>query len=172
MGAGKSTIGSKLAEKMGLTFLDLDDYIAHKAGKSIPDIFDEGGEKAFRKFERKSILEIIRTFEGIVALGGGSLQNQQMVDHIKLNGLLVFIETPISVILERINKDTNRPLLLNEEGTVKKKEILETEFSALYEKRLPLYRQAELTVSDDGEINIETLVDNLMNKIKYHVSHY
>ena len=172
MGAGKSTIGRKLAEKLALTFLDLDDYITHKAGKSIPEIFEEGGEQSFRKAERRCILEIIRTYEGIVALGGGSLQNQHMVDHIKLNGLLVFIETPISVILERINKDTNRPLLLNEEGEVKEKEMLEKELSALYDKRLPLYRQAELTVTDDGNTNIETLVDNLINKIKYHVSHY
>lgn len=172
MGAGKSTIGSKLAEKLGLTFLDLDDFIAHKTGKSIPEIFEEGGEQAFRKTERTCILEIIRTYEGVVALGGGSLQNQHMVDHIKLNGLLVFIETPISVILERIGKDRNRPLLLNEEGKIKNKEILETELGTLYEKRLPLYRQAELTVTDDGNKNTETLVENLMNKITYHVSHY
>ena len=172
MGAGKSTIGKKIAERLELTFLDLDDYIEHEAGKNIPAIFEERGEQAFRKAERKCILEVVRTFEGVVALGGGSLQNQHMVDHIKLNGLLVFIETPISVILERINEDTNRPLLLNKDGTVKEKEMLEKELSALYDKRLPLYRQAELTVTDDGEKNIETLVDNLLNKIKYHVSHY
>lgn len=172
MGAGKSTLGRELADKLERTFLDLDDYIEHKAGKSIPEIFEKGGEKAFRKIERQCILEIIRTYEGIVALGGGSLQNQHMLDHIKLNGLLVFIETPISVILDRIDRDTNRPLLLNEEGKVKQKEILEKELSALYNKRLPLYRQSELTVTDDGEEDIETLVDQLMNKIKYHVSHY
>ncbi|MDX1585898.1 MAG: shikimate kinase [Balneolaceae bacterium] len=113
MGAGKSTVGRKLAERLERTFLDLDDYIEHKADKSIPEIFEEGGEKAFRKIERRCILEIIRTFEGIVALGGGSLHNQHMLDHIKLNGLLVFIETPISVILSRIEEDANRPFLLS-----------------------------------------------------------
>lgn len=171
MGAGKSTIGAELADKMERTFLDLDDYIEHKTGKSIPEIFEDGGEKAFRKIERTCILEIIRTYEGIVALGGGSLHNQHMLDHIKLNGLLVFIETPISVIFDRIDKDLNRPLLLDEEGKIKEKKILEKELSTLYDKRLPLYRQSELTVTDHGEQELETLVDRLMNKIKYHVSH-
>ncbi|NGP76875.1 shikimate kinase [Balneolaceae bacterium YR4-1] len=172
MGAGKSTIGRELAGKLERTFLDLDDYIEHKAGKSISEIFEEGGEDAFRKIERECILELIRTYEGIIALGGGSLHNQHMLDHIKLNGLLVFIETPISVILDRIDKDLNRPLLLNEEGKVKERETLERELSALYKKRLPLYQQSELTVSDDGEKTLETLVEQLTNKIKYHVSHY
>lgn len=172
MGAGKSTVGKKLADRLEMTFLDLDEYIEHKAGKSIPEIFDNEGEKKFRKTERECILEIIRTYQGVIALGGGSLHNQHMVDHIKLNGLLIFIETPFSVILNRISQNKNRPLLLNEEGSVKEKDLLEKELSALYEERLPLYRQAELTVADDGERNIETLVDNLTNKIKYHVSHY
>lgn len=172
MGAGKSTVGKKLAEKLQVTFLDLDDYIEHKTGNSISEIFEEEGEKAFRKIERECILEVIRTYQGVVALGGGSLQNQHMVDHIKLNGLLVFIETPFSVILSRIRRNKNRPLLLNEDGLMKKEDILEKELSTLYEERLPFYRQAELTVVDDGEISKETLVDNLKNKIKYHVSHY
>ncbi len=105
MGAGKSVIGQQLAGKLERPFLDLDDKITQKAGQSIPEIFKESGESEFRILERRAVLEVIREFTGVVALGGGSLQNQHLVDHIKLNGLLIFIETPISVILDRITKN-------------------------------------------------------------------
>lgn len=172
MGAGKSAIGKVLSERLEISFLDLDDYIEEEAGKEIPRIFNENGESTFREIERKCLLEVIKKFEGVVALGGGSLQNQHMVDHIKLNGLLIFIDTPFSIIFNRISRDSNRPLLLNEEGSVKEKEILKKELSALYEQRLPYYQQAELRISNSKQQTVESMVDSLIKKIKYHVSHY
>lgn len=172
MGAGKSTIGKRLAEKLDVPFWDLDDYIEKEAGKNIPQIFKENGEPEFRNLERQSLLKVIRNYQGIIALGGGSLQNQHMVDHVKLNGLLVFIETPFSIILERITKQNNRPLLLNEQGTLKDKEILEEELKTLYEQRLPYYQQAELTIVNDEKQTTENMVGSLIKKIEYHVSHY
>jgi len=171
MGAGKSLIGHKLAEKLKRTFLDLDDKIEEKAGQSIPKIFDETGEAGFRILERRALQEVIREFEGVVALGGGSLQNQHMVDHIKLNGLLVFIETPISVILDRISEDQNRPLLLDEEGNPKDRAQLKEELTALYEQRLPLYKQAVITISNGGQ-NPDKIVQTLLKKIRNHVEYY
>ncbi len=171
MGAGKSLIGHKLAEKLERTFLDLDDKIEEKAGQSIPEIFDETGEAGFRTLERRALQEVIREFEGVVALGGGSLQNQHMVDHIKLNGLLVFIETPISVILDRISEDQNRPLLLDEEGNPKDRAQLKEELTALYEQRLPLYQQAVITISNEGQ-NPDKIVQTLLKKIRNHVEYY
>lgn len=172
MGAGKSTVGSMLSDRLDMRFLDLDDYIEEKAGKDIPNIFKEDGESTFRKIERKCILDVIRKYEGVVALGGGSLQNQHIVDHIKLNGLLIFIDTPFSLILERITEESNRPLLLNEQGTVKEKEILENELSTLYEQRLPFYQQAELSIADSDRKTAESMVNSLIKKLKNHVSHY
>lgn len=172
MGAGKSTVGEKLSQKLGTSFLDLDDYIQEKTGKDIPQIFSEDGEQRFRKIERKYLLEVITDFKGVVALGGGSLQNQQIVDHIKLNGLLIFIETPFSIILERITEENNRPLLLNEQGSLKEKKILEKELRTLYEQRLPFYQQATLSISYEKENSIGSMVNSLIKKIRYHVSHY
>jgi len=172
MGAGKSTIGRQLAEKLDLEFLDLDDKIEEKAGQSIPDIFEESGESGFRTIERRAILEVVRDFEGVVALGGGSVQNQHMLDHLKLNGLLVFIETPIPVILDRISQDESRPLLLDKDGNPKDKDILKQELTALYEERLPLYEQAVITIKNDGSRSPEKMVESLLKKISNHVEYY
>ena len=172
MGAGKTTIGRQLAQNLSVSFLDLDEHIEEEEGKSISDIFEEQGEAAFRKLERNAILEVIRNFKGVVALGGGALQNQHITDHIKVNGLLIFIQTPFSVILERIMTKPHRPLLLNEEGSLKNEEILKKELNTLYKKRLPLYEQAELKISGEKAEDEKVAVDRLLKKIRYHVSHY
>jgi shikimate kinase len=109
-------------------------------------------------------MQVIRDFEGVVSLGGGSLQSQHLVDHIKLNGVLVFIETPISVILDRISDDENRPLLLDKQGNPKEKKQLKNELTALYEQRLPFYEQAVISINNDGNKPIK--------KIKNHVEYY
>jgi shikimate kinase len=172
MGAGKSTIGRHLASKLNRPFLDLDDKIEEKAGQTIPEIFEYSGEVDFRTIERRAVLEVCREFEGIVALGGGSLQNQHMLDHIKLNGLLLFIETPIYVILDRISGDENRPLLLDEEGNPRDKEALRQDLEELYEERKPLYEQAPIQILDDGTQTPGELVQDLLKKIKHHVEYY
>ena len=172
MGTGKSVIGKKLANELDRPFLDLDDKIEENAGRTIPQIFEESGEPAFRMLERRAVLEVIREFEGIVALGGGSLQNQHMLDHVKLNGLLVFIDTPISIILDRISEDKNRPLLLDEQGNPKGREQLNKELTALYDERQPLYEQAVIKVKNDGSELPSNIVETLLKKIRNHVEYY
>lgn len=172
MGAGKSVIGQQLADKLERPFQDLDDKVEEKAGQSIPQIFEESGESVFRTIERKSLLEIAREFEGIVALGGGSLQNQQLVDQIKKNGLLIFIETPITVILDRISEDNNRPLLLDENGDPKDPKRLKQDLTALYEERMHLYEQADLKAINDGSEPTEQIVETLVEKIRNYAGHY
>jgi len=161
-----------MAEKLSLPFLDLDERIEQEAGKSIAEIFEEERESAFRKMERDALLDVVRNFKGVVALGGGTLQNQHIVDHIKVNGLLIFIETPFSVIFQRIMNEPHRPLLLDEEGSLKDKEVLKKQLNSLYRKRLPFYEQAELKISGEVAAASEGVVDRLLKKIRYHVSHY
>lgn len=172
MGAGKTTLGKLLSEELNVSFLDLDTRIEEKAGKAISLIFKEDGEQAFRKMERSCLLDVIRNHKGVIALGGGALQNQHIVDHIKLNGLLIFIETPFSVIFNRIMQHKNRPLLLDEEGDFKKKERVKEELKTLYEQRLPLYRQAEINFLCEENTSLKDMVYSLTKKIKYHVAHY
>lgn len=172
MGAGKSTIAEKLAEKLDRPFLDADHEIERRSGETINQIFEQEGESSFRNLERKVILDLIKTFEGVIALGGGALHNQHLVDHIKLNGLLIFIETPFSVILRRISENKERPLLLNPDGTFKKEQTLKKEMTELYHKRLKFYRQAEITLQTEHYSTVEQSVEALVKKIRYHVSHY
>lgn len=171
MGAGKSTIGRTLADELEMSFMDLDDKIEERADQTISEIFQESNEAHFRGIERRALLELAGNFEGVTALGGGSIQNQQMLDHLKLKGLLIFIETPISVILDRISGDETRPLLLNEEGQPKDRESLADELKTLYNDRRPLYEQAAIGLKNDGSESPEVLVETLLKKIRNHVQH-
>ena len=172
MGSGKSTIGRGLADSLEWPFLDLDDKIEEIAGQEIPEIFEREGEAGFRTIERRALLEVARKFKGVVALGGGSLQSQHMVDHLKLKGLLIFLETPISVILGRVSGDENRPLLLDKRGNPKNKKVLEQDLQALYDERLPFYKQAVINVANDGSKSPEQIVEILLKKIRNHVEDY
>ncbi|MDR8390403.1 hypothetical protein NC796_04565 [Aliifodinibius sp. S!AR15-10] len=171
MGTGKSSLGTRLARKLDRPFADLDTIIEEEAGKSIPEIFEQEGEEGFRAHERKQLLKTIREYEGILALGGGALHNQHLVDHIKINGLLIFIETPFSVILDRILQHNNRPLLLNDDGTMKDRETLENELQELYDQRLKYYQQSEITIHTDNRSSIEDTAAALVSKIRNHVSY-
>lgn len=136
-GAGKSTIGKLLAKELNYSFLDTDQWIEQKTGKSIPALFSEGEER-FRSIEREA-LEYATSLAGyVVALGGGSLQTHEIVHKIQSNGMLIFIDVPVSVLLKRLSGDQNRPLLT--EGVDSLRDRLET----LLAKRLPTYTKAEL----------------------------
>jgi len=170
MGAGKSTIGKLLAKKLNLAFYDLDTCIENKANQSIPEIFDKEDEAGFRKKEKVALLDVIRSKKGVIALGGGALQNQHLVDHVKVNGMLVLVDTPIEVIIERISGDENRPLLQDDCGNMKPEAVLKEELQALYKQRYPFYEQAEVTVKTNEYGTAELLTDELVKKIRYHVA--
>lgn len=172
MGTGKTTIGKALAARLKQPFLDLDEAIEEYAGRSIRSVFEDQGEEAFRKIEQLCLFDTISSFKGILALGGGALQNQQVVNSVKLNGLLIFIETPISVILKRIAADPDRPLLLDEKGRAKEHHVLQKELQQLYKQRLPLYKQAEITINSSKYPSVNQLVNELIKKIHDHVSRH
>lgn len=170
MGTGKTTVGKQLASKLDMPFHDLDAHVENQVGQTIADIFEAYGEEEFRKKEKAALLNIIRTKKGVVALGGGSLHNQHLVDHIKVNGLLVFINTPMEEIVERISSHKNRPLLLDEKGEMKPKPVLQKQMQQLYEERLIFYEQAEVTIHAQQYESMSALVNQLAKKIRYHVA--
>lgn len=143
MGSGKSTVGRVLAERLNVTFHDLDSLIEEKAEKSIPEIFEESGEETFRKVERETLLEIAKSPSGVIALGGGSLQNQHLTDHIKLSGWLVFLKAPIDEIADRLHRGNDRPMISDKRAN---KSALHDKISSLMKQRIPYYSQAHLTV--------------------------
>ncbi|WP_071594791.1 shikimate kinase [Balneola vulgaris] len=169
MGAGKSTLGRALAQRLGEPFLDLDKYIEAKEYLTIPQIFNTKGEEYFREVEQKCAMEVAKSFKGVVALGGGTLQSQFIIDHLKLHGLLIYLELPLEDILDRISKNKNRPILLNEAGELKSKEILKNELNTLYLSRLDSYNQAQIKLKVNGYDRTESLAEALIEKIKQHV---
>ena len=165
MGTGKTTLGKLLAYKLGKPFVDMDDVIKSKARLSIPQIFHLYGESHFRKLEKKAIQEMAGEQQGVIALGGGALQDKELVQTIKSNGLLVFIDAPFEVLLTRLMRNKKRPMLLDNEGKMKDKESLRRELSELYNKRLPLYRQAHLIFSSEQDLNPNEQAELLKERI-------
>lgn len=170
MGTGKTTVGRQLAGQLVMDFHDLDHLIEEHENRCISTIFEEDGEPAFREIEKLILLRVIRSKTGVIALGGGSLQNQHLLDHVKVNGMLVFIETPMSQIIERLSQQNHRPMVLDKSGNTKPKLVLEADLKELYEQRLPFYEQAEVTIHTADYDSMEALVTQLVKKIRYHVA--
>jgi shikimate kinase len=163
MGSGKSTVGQELATQLDVPFRDLDEMIVQKAEMSIPEIFEKKGEPKFRNLERSLLIRESQYFEGVMALGGGSLQNQHIIDHLKIYGWLVFLEVPQSVISKRISGDVNRPMLKPDRSN-KADKTGSSKIESLLEERLPYYRQAEITIKA-GDRPADEIAHELIKKL-------
>lgn len=163
MGAGKSVTGKTLAEKLSISFYDLDQLIEKEAGKSIPQIFNEDGEEHFRNLEREILVKQSQVINGVMALGGGSLQNQQIVDHLKVCGWLIFLDAPASLLVERIGSDQSRPLL----SAGKNGKSITDKLEELLDKRNHFYRQAHITIQTNG-LNPASTADQIIHKLVFY----
>lgn len=169
MASGKSTLGKALAELLGWDFRDLDTVIEDKEGMSINEIFKEEGEDYFREKEWEYLLYLTREFKGIVSLGGGALQNQRIVDHLKVHGLLIFVDTPLEKIVDRVYESDERPILYDENGKIKSKETLFKELKTLYSGRIDLYKQAQITLNTSLFTSVQEMAEAAKGKILRHV---
>ncbi len=111
MGAGKSTVGRVLAEKLGYEFVDSDHDIEEKTGATIPMIFDIEGEAGFRHREEESIDELTQLSETIVATGGGVVLSEENRKHLRSRGFVVYLKSTVESLVQRTKHDRNRPLL-------------------------------------------------------------
>ena len=105
--AGKTTIGKMLENRMQKEFIDLDDIIIEKAGKSIPEIFEESGEAGFRAIETEAAIEVSKLNNKIIATGGGTIKHKVNMDYLRQNGITIFIDRDVDKL---ISSDPNRPL--------------------------------------------------------------
>lgn len=111
MGAGKTTIGKRVSKKVDFKYIDLDDYIVEKSGKSIAQIFDENGENEFRRIESDSLKEILDNEKDVlISLGGGTLERDENVKALKERAKIIYISVPFNVCYTRI-RNTDRPLV-------------------------------------------------------------
>lgn len=149
--AGKTTIGKMLEEKLGKEFFDLDDMIIAKAGKSIPEIFQESGETGFRAIETEVAIEASKMNNKIIATGGGVVKHKVNMDFLRLNGITIFIDRDIDKL---ISSDPNRPLSSSKQA-----------LQQMYKERYPLYQKYAAYIAVNNA-NIEETVDDIVNT--YH----
>jgi len=143
MGAGKSSLGRRLAARLEVPFRDADSEIEAAAGCSINQIFDRYGEAAFRDCERKVIARLLNEEPHVLATGGGAFIDDCIREHIKAQALSVWISVPAEVLLERVNRRDTRPLLRKGDPQA----IIEQ----LLKERESTYAEADLTVTgEDG----------------------
>ncbi len=142
MGTGKSTIGRLAAKKLGLRFEDSDHAIEETQGRSIPEIFEDAGEEAFRKMERAYIQSGHGAHGMLVACGGGLVIESGMMDFVKTRGLVFSLIASAKAIYERVKRNSGRPLLQVEDPLAQIERILAV--------RDPVYREAHVQILTEG----------------------
>lgn len=153
MGAGKTSIGKRLAVRLGVDFVDADAQIELAAGCRVADIFEVWGEAAFRDGERKVIARLLTGSPKILATGGGAFMDAQTREHIAVKALSVWLKADLDVLLERTSRNDRRPLL----NTGDPRETL----SRLMDLRYPVYAKADITVVSDDQPHDE-IVDRVL----------
>ena len=138
MGAGKTSVGRRLAEKLGIPFVDADHEIEAAAGKPIKEIFADHGEAYFREGERRVIQRLIGNGAQVLATGGGAFMNDETRARIKAHGVSVWLKAPLALLMKRVAKRQDRPLLQADDP--------EAVMRALMEKRYPVYALADVAV--------------------------
>ncbi len=160
MGAGKTTLGKVLAQKMGLTFYDLDEYIEDRFHRTIPQIFAESGESGFRDLERRMLHEVAEFEDVIISCGGGTPCFFDNMDYMNTCGETVFLNaSPEALKAHLLMGKTQRPLIQGKSP----EELLDFIKDSL-QKRLPYYKKAKHTLSIDV-INTNEDITHYVNQI-------
>ena len=149
MGTGKTTVGKLLAKELSYRFFDTDELIEAVAGKTIPNIFAEEGEGNFRDLESKVLNEVSAYVRCAIATGGGIIQRQMNWSYLR-QGLIIWLDTDLSIIQKRLDTDTDssRPLA--------------SQLESLWELRRPLYAQADLHIQVENQQTPEELVNQII----------
>ena len=156
MGVGKSSVGRRLANALDLPFKDADVEIEAAAGRSIPDIFAEMGEPAFREGERRVITRLLENPPHVLATGGGAFMNDETRALIKQRSISVWLKADLEVLVRRVSRKDSRPLLSGRDPL----EVL----TELAEKRYPIYAEADITV-ETGDTAHHVTVDQVIRAL-------
>ncbi|MEO0607835.1 MAG: shikimate kinase [Pseudomonadota bacterium] len=143
MGAGKSTVGRRLANRLGLNFVDSDDEIEKAAGLSVADIFALHGEEEFRRVEQKVLDRLLNGPAHVLATGGGAYLSEQTRDLMRDRAVTIWLNADLETLWKRVSRRSHRPLLRRPDA----KDVL----ADLFQQRRPIYELADITVpSVDG----------------------
>lgn len=161
MGAGKSTVGRRLAGRLGMIFKDADNEIEAAAGLSIPDIFAIYGEPSFREGEERVISRLIREGPMVLATGGGAFMRESTRARIAEGGISVWLKADLDVLMRRVRKRGNRPLLQTEDP--------EETMRRLMEARHPVYGGANVMVLS-RDVSHDRVVQDVLEALDAHLN--
>ena len=156
MGVGKTTVGRRLANRLGRNFLDSDEEIERAAQMTIPEIFAQRGEPEFRSGETRVIARVLKNSDIVLATGGGAFVNADTRALLKTEAISIWLKADADVLFERVSRRSNRPLLktANPRATLEK----------LIEDRYPIYAEADLTVAS-REVPQEVVAGDVIDAV-------
>jgi shikimate kinase len=156
MGAGKSTIGRRLAARLRLPFTDADTEIEAAAGMSIPDIFETHGEPHFRDGEARVIARLLDNGPAVLATGGGAFMREETRNRIRNKAISIWLKADTDIIMRRVRRRSDRPLLQTADpvGTINR----------LLEQREPVYQNADLTINS-RDVPHDKIVDECIEAL-------
>jgi shikimate kinase len=157
MGAGKSTIGRRLAARLRLPFLDADIEIEAAASMSIPDIFATHGEPYFRDGEARVIARLLDNGPAVIATGGGAFVREETRNRIRDKAVSIWLKADADVIMKRVRRRADRPLLQTEDPAAT--------VSRLLEAREPVYQSADLTIWS-RDVPHDRIVDECLDALR------
>jgi len=160
MGSGKTTLGRKVAARLGLHFLDCDQEIERRTGARVNLIFDVEGEEGFRDRETDLLHEISQRRGLLVATGGGIVIRAINREILQRSGFVVWLRTPVTHQLDRLSRDSSRPLLQGPDR--------ELRLQRLAEQRNPLYRDTADLVFDSSHQHLRRVAERLSSEILQH----
>ena len=165
MGVGKTAVGRALAKKLNKRFVELDSLIEQKAGKPIPDIFQQDGEITFRELEIEVTKEVATGKNLVIACGGGIVLNKINIDRLRQEAIIVHLTASPQVILKRTSGDgVRRPLLEVADPALTIRELLKF--------RRPCYEHASDIKIDTSKLDINTVVEPIISKMREYESLY
>jgi shikimate kinase len=156
MGCGKSSIGKRLAQVMDIRFVDADDEIEKAAGMSINDIFARLGESHFRDGERRVIARLLAGGPQVLSTGGGAFMCEETRALIKARGVSVWLRAELAVLMRRVMRRDNRPLLKTENPEARMRELLDV--------RNPIYALADIAV-ESRDVSHDVIVNEIIAKL-------
>lgn len=160
MGAGKTTVGRRLATRLGRHFIDSDEEIEKAAQMTIPEIFAQRGEPEFRAGETRVISRLLKQDGIVLATGGGAFVNAETRAQIKSGAVSVWLKADLDILFERVSRRSNRPLLktADPKGTLQQ----------LIEDRYPIYAEADLTVLS-RDVPQDSVAADVISALLHHL---
>ncbi|MDR2760896.1 MAG: AAA family ATPase [Rickettsiales bacterium] len=164
MGAGKSTTGFGLAQKLGIKFVDSDRELERLESRTVQEIFEQKGEEYFKELEKKIIKKILNTTKPqVLSVGGNSLDDDELLKTIKEKTISVFLDVDLDTLIKRVERRNNRPVLNGKDKAEAMRDI--------YENRYPIYSKSDIVVNTTY-LNKDTTTNVIMQLISDFINNY